>query len=139
MANQFAWLFFSFKGRINRQEFWLGYIFVLAALILVLIPRLTDLSLVILEPKGRPWYKDELERAMSLPGVLAQVIAMWPWASLFIKRLHDLGLSSRGVLLFSALLGAAALLKIGVLALLFLAIIGFVPGRRDSNRFDASL
>jgi uncharacterized membrane protein YhaH (DUF805 family) len=139
MATQFAWLFLSFKGRINRQEFWLGYIFVLAAQVLVLIPRLTDLSLAILEPKGRPWYGDELERAMFLPGIVASLITLWPFTALYIKRLRDVGLSGWGILgLFVVFCIVAAVLKAGFVPLLLLAIVGFVPGRRSLNRIDAS-
>lgn len=139
MATQFAWLFFSFKGRINRQEFWLGYIFVLAALILVLIPRLTDVSLAVLEPKGRPWYGDELEWAMSFPKAVASLIAGWPFTALYTKRLRDVGLSGWGILgLFAVVWVAAAVLKTGLVPILLLAIVGFVPGRRNPDRIDAS-
>ena len=92
MPAQFAWFFLSFRGRISRQEFWLGYVFTLA-IMLVIVPSLQDISLALSRPAGRPWYRDEIEMALLLGRTIASLIILWPLLALYVKRLHDLDFS----------------------------------------------
>ena len=56
MPAQFARFFLSFKGRSSRQEFWLGYFFTRAVMLLLISPP-KDVSLPLLRPTGRAWYQ----------------------------------------------------------------------------------
>ena len=137
MSTQFAWFFFSLKGRISRQEFWLGYLLTLSLGALV-IPRLQTLVFALRRPASGPWYRDELATALMLPRLAVVVAVVWPLTALLVKRLHDLGLSGWWLLAF---IGALWLMVVtGVeqrnyLGLVLLAILGSVPGKRGDNRF----
>jgi uncharacterized membrane protein YhaH (DUF805 family) len=120
MSYDFAWYFLSFKGRISRQEFWLGYFAVVIILLLVRRP-LEDLSIYFLRPMGRPWYRDELLLALGLPKLVAGAIMIWPLAAISVKRLHDFNFSAWWLPVF----------WVGSI------ILGFIPGNRGSNRFGA--
>lgn len=75
MASLFAWFFLSFRGRINRQEYWLGL--VLTTIVVQLLgSRLVDLSLALFEPRNRVWYRDELDFAMVLPKLLLLLVVI---------------------------------------------------------------
>ena len=135
MPAHFAWFFLSFRGRVSRQEFWLGYAFILVVMLLI-IPPLQDLSLALRKPLSRPWYRDELDLALLLGRMTAYAIILWPLLTMYVKRLHDLGFSGWWLLGFFA---AAAILDgivpKGYLGVALMLIIGFVPGRRGDNRF----
>jgi len=120
MNYNFAWYFLSFKGRISRQEFWLGY-FGLIVILLLLRRPLEDIGIYFFRPIGRPWFRDELLVALSLPKLVTAVIAMWPLAAISVKRLHDFNFSAWWLPVFW--LGSF--------------ILGFIPGNHGSNRFGA--
>jgi uncharacterized membrane protein YhaH (DUF805 family) len=139
MVTQFAWFFLSLKGRISRQEFWLGYCLTLAV-VLLSIPLLQKLSLALRRPASGPWYRSELEAALLMPRLAMFVAIAWPLTAIFVKRLHDLGYSGWWLLAF---IGAMWLTvatgvdhKNWVNVALF-AILGLVPGHRGQNQFGA--
>jgi uncharacterized membrane protein YhaH (DUF805 family) len=120
MNYNFAWYFLSFRGRISRQEFWLGYVGVIVILFLLRRP-LEDFSIYFFTPTGHPWSDDELLFALVLPKLIAAAISVWLLATISVKRLHDINLSAWWLPVFW-LVGF---------------ILGFIPGNRGSNRFGA--
>lgn len=118
MTFNFSWYFLSFKGRISRQEFWLGYAGMIIVLLLLQSP-LEDLSLYYFKPPDHPWAENELLFALLLPRLVVTVIALWPLAAISVKRLHDINLSAWWLPIFW----------------LVAIILGFIPGHRGSNRF----
>ena len=90
MSSAFAWYLLSFKGRISRQEFWLGYVG--AVLVILLLNRpLTDVILHLLQQSsGRAWYREEIALARIVAWWLASILVLWPILAIYAKRLHDL-------------------------------------------------
>jgi len=67
-----AWLYFSFEGRINRAKFWLGGIILwLVAVIL--------LSITVAINSGFMWFITSI----------FMLVIIWPSLALSIKRWHD--------------------------------------------------
>jgi uncharacterized membrane protein YhaH (DUF805 family) len=139
MSSAFAWFFFSLKGRISRQEFWLGYG---AAIVVLLLTqwKLTDFFLDLRRPLGRPWYRDELDLAIALPTMFVVVILIWPLTAIAVKRLHDCNLSGWCLLVLPALAFIATMTAMESFHGIFstgIALIGVVRGTRGGNRFGA--
>ena len=62
----FATLFTSFKGRIRRQHFWIGFIImIVVAVVISMLPKVV--------------------------AVIGSFLILWPMAALYIKRGHDMG------------------------------------------------
>lgn len=137
MGSAFAWYLLSFKGRISRQEFWLGYVG--AVLVILLATRLlADVGLYLLRPSGRAWYRDEIELAGGLPMFLASILVLWPMLAIYAKRLHDLNLSAWWLLVLPAVTLLARMIGIeewNLSVWLQVMLLGFVPGMRGDNRF----
>ena len=137
MTTPFAWLFLSLKGRISRQEFWLGYILTLCVF-LVAVPRLQDLGLAGRRPASGPWSRNELEIALLLPKLVVIAAIVWPLTALCVKRLHDVGVSGWWLLAFIGALWLAAVTGLDHRNLVTVALFAvFVPGKRGDNRFGA--
>lgn len=139
MVTQFAWFFLSLKGRISRQEFWLGYFLTLAVL-LVSLPLLQKLSLALRRPASGPWYRNELEMALLLPRIAVFAAVAWPLTAIFVKRLHDVGCSGWWLLAFIGAMWLTTLTGVehkNLVNVALFAILGFVPGKRGDNRFGA--
>jgi uncharacterized membrane protein YhaH (DUF805 family) len=137
MSSAFAWFFLSVKGRISRQEFWLGYG---AAMVILILTqwKLTDFFLDFRRPLGRPWYRDELDLALALPTMFVVVILLWPLTAIAVKRLHDCNLSGRWLLLLPALALIATMTAMETFHGIFssgIALIGVIRGSRGGNRF----
>jgi uncharacterized membrane protein YhaH (DUF805 family) len=67
-----AWLFFSFEGRINRGKFWLGIVILWAVIwVLTLIAALADSAFL--------WWVS----------AILSILIIWPSLALSIKRWHD--------------------------------------------------
>jgi len=129
MSSAFAWFLLSLKGRISRQEFWLGYVG--AVLVILLLGRtLEDVSLHLLRPASRPWYRDELEFAVALSRYLASILMLWPLVAIYVKRLHDLNLSGWWLLVLPAIMvlaGMAGIERWSLATWLGVIVLGFVP------------
>ena len=137
MAAQFAWFFLSLKGRISRQEFWLGYFLTLAVLVLV-VPRLQAWSLALHRPASGPWYRNELAMALLSPRIAVFAAVAWPLTALYVKRLHDVGLSAWWLLPFVGALWlttATGADQKNLLSAGLFGILGLAPGKRGDNRF----
>lgn len=85
------WCFFSWRGRLNRQEFALAFFF-LAALAYVIGAVLTAAT-VGPTNAGRPWSENDLIMAQLQAQVLASVLLLWPSLAIQVKRLRDIGYS----------------------------------------------
>src|ERR1043166_8142933 len=112
MHAQFAWLFLSFRGRISRQEFWLGYFFTIVVMV-VIIPLLKDLSPSLFRNAGRATQPAEFMAgivfgvAIIVLGVAITIaMVLWPLLMLYVKRLHDLNMSGWWLIAFFAAFAA---------------------------------
>ncbi|WP_169508978.1 DUF805 domain-containing protein [Amorphus coralli] len=104
------WVAFGFDGRISREPFWLGFLFV------------TLLASVMLTP-FRPQGDDPV--MVNLGFLMILVVALWSELALAVKRLHDRGLSG----------WLAVLLFVPVLNLVVFVVLGLIPGDKGPNAF----
>jgi uncharacterized membrane protein YhaH (DUF805 family) len=134
MISIFTWYFLSLSGRISRKEFWLGYMGLLA-----LCGLLTKLLMYLAfkNQSGRVWDRRELSIALSTPFIIAIAVLLWPFISIFVKRLHDLNVSGWWLLAAAAMPFVSAMANINFSTLLLIAVtvLGAVRGRQGSNRF----
>jgi uncharacterized membrane protein YhaH (DUF805 family) len=137
MGSAFAWYLLSFRGRISRQEFWLGYVG--AVILIILVGRsLESVSLYLLRPAGRPWFRDELDLAIQLPMLLVAGTLIWPMIAIYAKRLHDMNVSAWWLPVLPAITIAAELTSLDgwhLATWIQVLVLGFLPGSRGSNRF----
>jgi uncharacterized membrane protein YhaH (DUF805 family) len=136
MGSHFAWYFLSLKGRISRQEFWLGYgATIVVAFILKW--KLEDLFVYMRRPATGVWYRADLELALALPKILAAAIVLWPLIAIYVKRLHDLNLTGWWLLGLITIHAIAMVIIPDAWIVIFLSnvVIGLIPGTRGGNRF----
>ncbi len=139
MLETFTWLFLSLRGRISRQEYWLGYVGVII-LYIVLIKVLQPLFLEWHRPDRSWWYRDELDAALALPKLWLGSALTWPMATLYVKRLHDMNLSGWWLFAMPLLSWVASTLNASSLQFTMWACIvglGVLPGTRGDNRFGS--
>jgi uncharacterized membrane protein YhaH (DUF805 family) len=136
MSADFVWYFLSFKGRISRQEYWLGYVGLIVVLVLLVRPML-DFWLDLQSPHETR-FPDEFGLSQWLPIWLAVFIVLWPFSAIYAKRLHDLNASGWWLLTMPAM----AIMETATqfegwdfLALAAVMALGAFPGTRGSNRF----
>lgn len=121
-TESFGWLLFSFKGRINRYQYWMGTL--CAALFYFLIVFLCILALFgyhiafdIIIPK------EEAKEIAQLIGVLS---SLWVTAAVCVKRCHDRNKSDLWCFL----------LLVPLIGLLWATIeLGFMNGQEGSNSY----
>jgi uncharacterized membrane protein YhaH (DUF805 family) len=138
--NAFAWFFLSLRGRVSRQEFWLGYVgIVVVALVLVRSLPHPGGAIYFL-PGDTP--DDEASRSELFSFGLPEFISLaltWPIIAIYAKRLHDLNLSAWWLLLLPAVIFVAGLGEFNrlhvVAYFLLLLVLGFLPGSNGPNRF----
>jgi uncharacterized membrane protein YhaH (DUF805 family) len=133
MRYDLEWYFLSFKGRIRRLEFWLGY-----AAILVTIGALAPLFVRLFGfTDAAPYDPQKFLLVLTFYVKASTVVSVWPTIAIYAKRLHDLGLSAWWLLVWGlATLIAETVMAAGfVIPLLGFAILGFVPGTVGPNRF----
>ena len=138
MKPDFTWFFLSFKGRIARQEFWLGYVGFLVAIFRLKRP-LDEFFLSLFRPKSGPWFLRELEWALVVSKFVLFALTSWPLAAICVKRLHDLNLSAWWLLILPMIVVASEAMGLGRFNIplwVSLAVLGLVPGSRGGNRFD---
>ena len=139
MLNSFAWFFLSLRGRISRQEYWLGYVGVII-LYIVLIKLLQPLFIEWQRPYRSYWYRDELDAALALPKLWLGAAFTWPMATLYVKRLHDMNMSGWWLFAMPLLSWLASTLNASSLQFTMWACIvglGILPGTRGDNRFGS--
>jgi len=107
--NNFVWLLFSFKGRINRQPYWF---FTLTVLVIILFPAFFV-------------FEVGTEQADNYVNITS-IILLWPNLAVQAKRWHDRDKSAWWLLInLVPLIG-------GIWALIEN---GFLPGTESENRF----
>lgn len=119
------WALFGFDGRLSRQPFWLGFVFMLLLVSAASTP-FTEVS-------------DDQEVLISPIGLVVLLAAVWSQFALATKRLHDRALSGWYCLvLFAPLLVMGTPLFISLATLInigFFGTIGLLPGTPGPNRF----
>jgi uncharacterized membrane protein YhaH (DUF805 family) len=139
MMSNFAWYFLSLKGRISRQEFWLGYCGLLIVLMFLEF-NLESFFLFMRRPVGRPWYRDELDLTIMLAQAAAGLASAYPLTAIYVKRLHDLNLSGWWTLAVPVIAVASAMVGVkpgSIFLPIILLLIGFIPGTRGDNKFGS--
>ncbi len=134
-----AWYFLSLKGRISRQEFWLGQA-LLAVVVLLLQIKLTAYFLAMREPGSGVWNSGDLAFTLALPFYFINAALFWPVVAIVVKRVHDLNLSGWWVAVSLVLSYVSAVINNCSLTFLFMTAVllaGFMPGTRGQNRFGA--
>ena len=99
------WCFFSFRGRLNRQEFALAFFF-LAAVAYVIGMILTS-TMIGPTNNGRAWTENDLLMAQLEAQMLASVFVFWPSLVIQVKRLRDTGYSWPYLVAANVILGIA--------------------------------
>ncbi len=118
------WCFFSFRGRLNRQEFALAFFF-LAAIAYVIGTILTK-TMIGPTNEGRPWTENDLLMAQLDAQMLASAFVFWPSLAIQVKRLRDIGYSWLYLVAANVVLGVAMVFApipamiVAVIAALFL-------------------
>jgi uncharacterized membrane protein YhaH (DUF805 family) len=138
--NAFAWFFLSLRGRVSRQEFWLGYLgIVVIALILVHSLPYPGGAIYFLPgdtPDNEAWRNEVV--SFGWPEFISLALT-WPVIAIYAKRLHDLNLSAWWLLLLPAVTFVAGLSEFNrlhvVAYFLLLLVLGFLPGSNGPNRF----
>ena len=136
MISMFTWFLLSPNGRATRQEFWLGYIGLIAAEAF-LIRALPNPLLY--HSRGRSWDYDELDFALKWPVTAAVLIVGWPLIAVVVKRLHDLNVSGWWMVAMLALPPFSKVTGVD-LAILFLVptvLLGLLAGTAGDNRFGS--
>ena len=134
MISTFTAFLLSPNGRASRQEFWLGYIGMIAVLAF-LIRTLPNLALY--NQAGRVWYRDELDHALRWPATAAVLIVGWPLIAVFVKRLHDLNVSGWWMIAMLALSPISKMVGVNSLILFLVPtiLLGLIAGTTGANRF----
>jgi uncharacterized membrane protein YhaH (DUF805 family) len=132
MLATFTWYFLSFRGRISRQEFLLGYLG-LVIVNAVLIRTWTNLTI----PQVRYYSGRDTDHSHEWTILLTLLINFWPLAAVFVKRLHDLNVSGWWMLatLIIAPVSSATNVSIWIIVLLVVAILSLLTGTSGANRF----
>ncbi len=135
MDLRFAWYFLSLKGRISRQEFWLGQGLIIV-LALLLDVKLTAYFVAVRQPAST----DELAFTLALPFYFINGALFWPVTAMAVKRLHDMNLSGWWLPVSLAMSYVSAMINDCSLAFLFMTAVllsGLPPGTHGQNRFGA--
>jgi uncharacterized membrane protein YhaH (DUF805 family) len=138
--NAFAWFFLSLRGRVSRQEFWLGYlaIIVIALILVHSLPYPGGATYFLPgDTADNEAWRNELV-SFGWPEFISLALT-WPVIAIYAKRLHDLSLSAWWLLLLPAatfIAGLSELNRLPVVAyFLLLLVLGFLPGSNGPNRF----
>jgi putative multiple sugar transport system permease protein len=146
-GKSFSRILFSFKGRVNQADFWLGLVLNgLIAFILLATLNFVLFALGAIVPAlGKVFQQQPLINTV-LTVLLVYAPALWMWLALSVKRWHDVGRSGWFVIINIVLFVIAFALyesgvggKAGWWGLIFLIPIvglGFVRGSSSANRFD---
>ena len=113
------WCFFSWRGRLDRQEFALAFFFLV--LLTYLLGRALVQVMVGPTHDGQPWTPDDLAMAQTEAQMMAYVLTAWSTLTIQVKRLRDLGYSS--LYLVGANIGVAIIMVFAPLIAISLAVI----------------
>ena len=121
---------------MSRQEFWLGYIGLIAALAF-LVRALPNPFFY--NTAGRTWSGEGLDLALRWPAMAALLIVGWPLITVFVKRLHDLNVSGWWMAGMLALPPLSKMLgvNLSILYLVPILLLGLFAGTAGDNRFGS--
>lgn len=146
-GKSFSRILFSFKGRVNQADFWLGLVLngVIAFILLATLNFVLYTLGSIVPAIGKVFQQQPVINTV-LAVLLVYAPALWMWLALSVKRWHDVGRSGWFVIINVVLLVIALALylsgvgdKAGWWNLVFLIPIvglGFIRGSASSNRYD---
>ena len=102
VSGEVSWaeFFFSFKGRVSRRSFWLGFLTILIVALLLLGILALMLGTAAFELKEDVWHPTRLFKNIYW---LMGVLLYWPIFALIVKRLHDFGQGRAFAWLFAIL------------------------------------
>ena len=136
------WLFFSFKGRINRRAFWVSII--LSWIVTGVVSYLIYLSLPIILPEN---VDRTLRMAFGTILLLLPLIFAYTQIAVTTKRLHDTGRSAwllcwltvTNLIHFGKLGGIFQssifdIINVAII-LYFIVVCGFLKGNPDQNKY----
>jgi uncharacterized membrane protein YhaH (DUF805 family) len=70
-------VWFSFKGRLRRSDFWRKGVLPLLAIGIV------QWTIIIIAEESRG------QEGLAIIGIIIGVLSLWPWAAIYVKRWHD--------------------------------------------------
>ena len=134
MFSVFTWFFLSLGGRLNRQEFPLGYVGSVAVLA-VLIRTLNFVMPNVVYYNSANL--DVPKFSLLLPTIVALLVVIWPLTAIFAKRLHDINLSGWWLIMMMVIAPVSKLAHIDfvLLHMIVVAVLGLIPGTHGNNRF----
>jgi uncharacterized membrane protein YhaH (DUF805 family) len=102
VSGEVSWaeFFFSFKGRISRRSFWLGFLTILIVAVLLFGTLALLLGTAAFELNEDVWHPTRLFKNIYW---LMGVLLYWPIFALIVKRLHDFGQGRAFAWLFAIL------------------------------------
>lgn len=112
-APSLSWLFFSFRGRVARQSFFLATVF-------LLLPQL-----VILLQIGRTDSSPGAQTFWLLMFFAAIIATLWSTFALAVKRLHDFGVTG----------WLAIVLLIPTASWIMLIALMLIPTKQETNEY----
>ena len=89
MSGEVSWaeFFFSFKGRVSRRSFWLGFLTILIVAVSLFGILALMLGTAAFELKEDVWHPTRLFKNIYW---LMGALLYWPIFALIVKRLHEL-------------------------------------------------
>jgi uncharacterized membrane protein YhaH (DUF805 family) len=122
-------LFTSFKGRINRQPFWLGLLvlMIVSTILQFILFGIFGASMMGSGSQDPAVIMQEMSAMMAPLGILL-LLTLWPSLAIYTKRWHDRDKSGWwSLIMFIPLIGA----------IWMLIELGFLRGTDGPNRFGA--
>lgn len=138
-------LFFGFKGRIKRGQYWAAAGVQFVVLVMMVIGLIGSLGLSAAELSAqRAAMNEEVLAKVGTVGIgliIGLIINMWSVAAIYTKRLHD---RNKGAIWLLAIYGPAfgsivfpPLLVVSLISCIWVFIeLGCLPGTDGPNRFD---
>ncbi|MCM2678264.1 DUF805 domain-containing protein [Echinimonas agarilytica] len=122
--NNYNWLLFSFKGRINRKTFWLFQLFMMAVVVALLMMLGGDLLDRLKNPDDVEAFNELMDLAWKI-----NLVFLWPKLAVDVKRFQDRNKAWYWVLI-------QLIPMIG--PIWYLIDAGFMPGTAGENRFGTA-
>jgi uncharacterized membrane protein YhaH (DUF805 family) len=141
-------LLFSFKGRINRSQFWLGQIALIGLIAAVFLIWVIGLAGTVgpdfstLSQQQQNTATVSALSGLAFAFLFTTVLMCWIGAALAIKRLHDRGKSGWTTMMYAVPGVVSVIAPLGIFLLLSTAVniwvfieLGFLKGDEGANQF----